>query len=57
VELTEAGDAAHGRMLGAVIAFTTRLQAGMSSDDLRFLDHQLARLDENVRTSPLPRTE
>jgi hypothetical protein len=40
-----------------VIAFNKRLQAGMSSDDLRFLDHLLARLDENVRTSPLPRTE
>jgi MarR family transcriptional regulator for hemolysin len=57
VELTEAGEAAHGRMLGAVIALNKRLQAGLSSDDLRFLDHVLARLDENVRTSPLPRAE
>jgi MarR family transcriptional regulator for hemolysin len=57
VELTEAGEVAHGRMLGAVIAFNARLQAGLSSDDLRFLEHVLARLDENVRPSPLPRAE
>ena len=56
VELTEAGAEAHGRMLRAVISFNERLQAGLSSDDLRFLDHLLARLDENVRTSPLPRS-
>jgi MarR family transcriptional regulator for hemolysin len=55
VELTDAGQAAHARMLGAVIAFNRRLQAGLSSDDLRFLDHVLARLDENVRPSALPR--
>jgi MarR family transcriptional regulator for hemolysin len=55
VELTEVGEAAHARMLGAVIAFNKRLQAGLSGDDLRFLDHVLARLDENVRPSALPR--
>jgi MarR family transcriptional regulator for hemolysin len=57
VELTEAGEAAHGRMLGAVIAFNRQLQDGLSSDDLRFLDHLLARLGENVRPPVLPRSE
>jgi MarR family transcriptional regulator for hemolysin len=55
VELTNAGEAAHARMLGAVITFNRRLQEGLSSDDLRFLDHVLARLDENVRPTALPR--
>jgi MarR family transcriptional regulator for hemolysin len=55
VELTDAGEAAHGRMLGAVIAFNRRLQDGLSSDDVRYLDHLLARLGENIRTSVLPR--
>jgi MarR family transcriptional regulator, transcriptional regulator for hemolysin len=56
VELTEAGDGAHTRMLGAVIAFNRQLQDGLSSDDLRFLDHVLARLGENVRPPVLPRS-
>jgi MarR family transcriptional regulator, transcriptional regulator for hemolysin len=54
VELTDSGEAAHGRMLGAVIAFNRRLHDGLSSDDLRYLDHLLARLGENVRTTVLP---
>jgi MarR family transcriptional regulator, transcriptional regulator for hemolysin len=49
VELTEAGEAAHARMLGAVIAFNRQLQAGLSGDELRTLDKVLARLGENVR--------
>jgi MarR family transcriptional regulator, transcriptional regulator for hemolysin len=57
VELTEAGVAAHRRMLGAVIAFNERLLAGLSSDDQRFLDHVLARLAENVRSQALPLPE
>jgi MarR family transcriptional regulator for hemolysin len=53
VELTDAGEAAHGKMLGAVIAFNEQLQAGLTGDDLRRLDQVLARLGENVRASPL----
>jgi MarR family transcriptional regulator for hemolysin len=49
VELTEAGEAAHARMLGAVIAFNRQLQSGLSDDELRTLDQVLARLGENVR--------
>lgn len=49
VELTEAGETAHARMLGAVIAFNRQLQSGLSSDELRTLDQVLARLGENVR--------
>jgi MarR family transcriptional regulator for hemolysin len=55
VELTDAGEAAHARMLGAVIAFNRQLQAGLSSDDLRYLEHVLAKLGDNVRSSALPR--
>jgi MarR family transcriptional regulator, transcriptional regulator for hemolysin len=52
VELTEAGETAHARMLGAVIAFNRQLQSGLSSDELRTLDEVLARLGENVRARP-----
>ena len=48
VELTEAGEAAYGRMLGAVIAFNERLQGGLTRDDLRRLDELLSRLADNV---------
>ncbi len=48
VELTEAGEAAYGRMLGAVIAFNERLQRGLTRDDLRRLDELLGRLADNV---------
>jgi MarR family transcriptional regulator, transcriptional regulator for hemolysin len=54
VELTDAGEAAHGKMLGAVIAFNQQLQEGLSRDDLRQLDQMLERLGENVRAS-MPR--
>ncbi|HET6172735.1 MAG TPA: MarR family winged helix-turn-helix transcriptional regulator [Gaiellales bacterium] len=48
VELTEAGEAAHDRMLGAVIAFNRHLQAGLSRDDLQRLDELLTQLARNV---------
>jgi MarR family transcriptional regulator for hemolysin len=51
VELTEAGEAAHERMLGAVIAFNRRLQAGLSREDLRQLERLLDRLAENLDAS------
>jgi len=50
VELTTAGEEAYERMLGAVIAFNRRLQAGLTADELRLLDDVLTRLGENVRT-------
>jgi MarR family transcriptional regulator for hemolysin len=55
VELTEAGETAHGRMLGAVVAFDQQLRSGLSSEDLVYLEHVLAKLDANVRPSALPR--
>jgi MarR family transcriptional regulator for hemolysin len=48
VELTEAGEAAYGRMLGAVIAFNRRLAAGITAAELRELDGLLGRLAANV---------
>ena len=48
VEITAAGEAAHKRMLVAVIAFNKRLQAGVTRDDLRWLEKILTRLEENV---------
>jgi MarR family transcriptional regulator for hemolysin len=48
VELTEAGEAAYDRMLGAVIAFNRRLGAGLTADDVRRLDETLTRLAANV---------
>jgi MarR family transcriptional regulator for hemolysin len=50
VELTRAGEEAYGRMLGAVIAFNRRLQAGVPTEELRLLDDVLTRLGDNVRT-------
>ena len=49
VELTPAGEQAYDRMLGAVIAFNRRLQAGLTAEELRLLDDVLTRLGENVR--------
>lgn len=54
VEITEAGEAAHGRMLVAVIAFNRRLQAGLSRDDLSRLDEILTRLEDNLATPTRP---
>jgi MarR family transcriptional regulator for hemolysin len=48
VELTQAGEEAHERMLSAVIAFNRRLQAGISRDELERLDDLLERLAGNV---------
>src|SRR5450759_337191 len=42
VELTNAGHAAHKRMLAAVIAFTKRLQTGFSKQELEQLDDLLS---------------
>ena len=48
VELTEAGEEVHERMLAAVIAFNRRLQAGIGRDELQQLEGLLDRLAENV---------
>ena len=48
VELTDAGEAAYDRLLGAVIAFNQRLSSGLSRDDLRRLDEMLTQLAGNV---------
>ena len=48
VELTEAGEEVHQRMLAAVIAFNRRLQAGIGRDELQQLEGLLDRLAENV---------
>ncbi len=48
VVLTEAGEAAFFRMLGAVQAFSRRLQAGLSERQLAALEQTLSRLRENV---------
>jgi MarR family transcriptional regulator, transcriptional regulator for hemolysin len=50
VELTDAGEAAHDRLLRAVIAFNRRLGTGLDRDDLRRLDETLTRLAGNVGT-------
>jgi MarR family transcriptional regulator for hemolysin len=50
VELTEAGEAAHDRLLKAVIAFNQGLSSGLSREDLRRLDEILTRLADNVAT-------
>jgi MarR family transcriptional regulator for hemolysin len=52
VDLTDAGAAAHARMLGAVIAFNKRLQAGLTRDDLRRLDGVLRQMSDNVSAQP-----
>jgi MarR family transcriptional regulator for hemolysin len=54
VEITEAGEAAHGRMLVAVIAFNRRLQAGLTRDDLSRLDEILTRLADNLEATAPP---
>jgi MarR family transcriptional regulator, transcriptional regulator for hemolysin len=58
VEITEAGEAAHERMLVAVIAFNKRLWSGLTRDDLRLFDEILTRLEGNLGTplsSAVPR--
>jgi MarR family transcriptional regulator for hemolysin len=51
VQLTEAGEAAFGRMLGAVRAFDRRLRAGLTEQQQAALVQILARLRENVEIS------
>jgi len=48
VVLTQAGEAAFFRMLGAVQAFNRRLQAGLSERQLTALEQALGRLRDNV---------
>jgi MarR family transcriptional regulator for hemolysin len=58
VEITEAGAAAHERMLVAVIAFNKRLWSGVPRDDLQLFDEILTRLEGNLATpgsSAVPR--
>jgi MarR family transcriptional regulator for hemolysin len=48
VEITEQGEQAYQRMLGAVIAFNKALQQGLTRDELAQLDQMLTRLAQNV---------
>lgn len=54
VEITEAGEAAHGRMLVAVIGFNKRLWAGVARDDLRLFGEILTRLEANLAAPVAP---
>jgi len=49
VELTDAGDALHDRLLEVVIAFNRKLQAGISPAESATLRDLLGRLEANVR--------
>lgn len=51
VQLTEAGEAAFTRMLGAVRAFDRRLRAGLTEQQQADLVRTLAQLRENVEIS------
>jgi MarR family transcriptional regulator, transcriptional regulator for hemolysin len=51
VQLTEAGEAAFGRMLGAVRAFDRRLRAGLTEQQQTALVQILAQLRDNLETS------
>lgn len=48
VEITEQGEQAYQRMLGAVIAFNKALQQGLTQGELEQLDQILTRLAQNV---------
>ena len=48
VELTDAGEAAFVRLLGAVTAFDTRLRAGLSRSEVAALGDLLGRLRANA---------
>jgi MarR family transcriptional regulator for hemolysin len=54
VEITEAGESAHARMLVSVIAFNRRLQAGLTRDELSRLDEILTRLEDNLERPARP---
>jgi len=59
VELTDAGEAAFGRLLGTVIAFDARVRAGLTEPEIAVLGGLLDRLRSNVGTSessPIPAT-
>ena len=51
VQLTEAGEAAFGRMLGAVRAFDRRLRAGLTDQQQAALVQILVQLRQNVAKS------
>ena len=48
VELTDAGHAAHARLLEVVIAFDRRLRSGISQEEVDTLRELLGKLEENV---------
>jgi MarR family transcriptional regulator, transcriptional regulator for hemolysin len=48
VELTEAGEAAFGRLRDAALAFDQRLRRGLGEDDVAGLQALLSRLERNV---------
>lgn len=48
VELTQAGDSLHARLLKAVISFNQQLRAGMDTGDLDALRRMLEQLQANV---------
>jgi MarR family transcriptional regulator, transcriptional regulator for hemolysin len=48
VELTEAGEALHARLLEAVIEFNRRLRSGLSAEDEATLRRLLGQLQENA---------
>jgi len=54
VELTDAGHAAHARLLEVVIAFDRRLRSGISQEEVDTLRELLGKLEENV-TAPQER--
>lgn len=48
VQLTSSGNALHGRLLRAVIAFNRQLRTGVSNDDIETLRRVLGQLRDNV---------
>jgi MarR family transcriptional regulator for hemolysin len=51
VDLTEAGEAAFERLLGAVVAFDQKLRAGLNKRELESLSRALGRLRANAAAS------
>jgi MarR family transcriptional regulator for hemolysin len=49
VQISEQGEQAYQRMLGAVIAFNKSLQQGLTQGELEQLDRILTRLAQNVQ--------
>ena len=54
VELTEAGEAAFGRLRDAALAFDERLRRGLSQAEVAGLESLLGRLERNVAGPPDP---